>query len=72
MGQVSQTDLEGWFSVLRTMAGDLAGTDLPPAEQEKVKVLADIGLRIAESIVIDLNAIAWNLASLVDLEHNRR
>jgi len=48
------------------MASEIVGADMPPAEREKVKVLAEVGLRIAESVVTDLNLIAYHLGELVD------
>jgi len=54
----SPNDIAGWFTALREAAAELAGADLPPAEQQKVKMLAEAGLRIGESVVMDLNRIA--------------
>lgn len=67
----SQNDIEAWFLTLRTMANDLAGSDMKPAEQEKIKVLAEVGLRIAESIVIDLNLIGYYLGELVEIQNRK-
>ncbi len=62
----TQNDIEAWFLILHHMASEIVGADMPPAEREKVKVLAEVGLRIAESVVTDLNLIAYHLGELVD------
>lgn len=67
----TQNDIEAWFSVLRTMASDLAGSDMKPADQEKIKILAEAGLRIVESVVIDLNLIGYYLGELVEIQNRR-
>lgn len=57
----TSNDIAGWFVVLKSAAGELAGADLPPAEREKVQLLADVAVRIGESVVTDLNRIAYAL-----------
>ncbi len=68
----TQNDIESWFTILRNMSSEIAGADMPPAEREKVKVLAEVGLRIAESMVTDLNLIGYYLGELLELENIRR
>ena len=67
----TQNDIESWFTILRNMSSEIAGADMPPAEREKVKVLAEVGLRIAESMVTDLNLIGYYMGELFELENRR-
>ncbi len=68
----TQNDIESWFKVLREVAAAVAGADQNPQDREMIKVLAEAGLRIAESVVVDLNLIAWHLGELVDIERHKR
>lgn len=54
-------DIENWFATLHDVANKLAGADLPPDEQVMVKALAGVALIIGESVVTDLNRIAYAL-----------
>ena len=54
-------DIANWFATLHDAANKLAGQDLPPEEQALVKKLAETALHIGESIVTDLNRIAYAL-----------
>lgn len=65
----TQNDIEAWFKVLREMASAVAGADHNAKDREAIKVLAETGLRIAESIVTDLNLIAFHLGQI---EQNTR
>lgn len=54
----TENDIKGWFAALSGVAQALAGADLPEAERAQAKMLIEIGIRIGESIVTDLNRIA--------------
>ena len=60
----TETELQHLFAQLKTMADEIAGADMPPAEQAKIKALATIGLTILESVVVDINAIAYYLGEI--------
>ncbi len=61
----TQRDIAGWALVIRTLADEAAGSDLPPAERERLKPVVDAGISIAESLVTDINRIANALEELV-------
>lgn len=69
MAQATQNDIEAWFKVLRETASAVAGSERDPKEREVIVALAETGLRIAESIVTDLNLIAYQLGQI---EQNTR
>jgi hypothetical protein len=60
----TETELHQLFDQLKAMADEIAGADMPPAEQAKIKALATIGLTILESVVVDLNAVAYYLGEI--------
>lgn len=67
----TENEIVGCFASLREMVNQLAGADLPSAESEKVKALANIALRIAESLVIDINLIAFRLGEVVEIQRTK-
>ena len=62
----TERDIAGWALVIRTLANEVAGADLPPAEREQLKPVIDVGISIGESIVTDINRIANSLEWLAD------
>ena len=68
---ITERDLQGYFNVLRGLANEQAGADLPAPEREKLLPAISAGVCVLESIVVDINRIAWCLERLVDIEQNR-
>lgn len=62
----TERDIAGWALVIRTLADEVAGSDLPPAERERLKPVVDVGISIGESVITDINRIANALESLAD------
>lgn len=60
----TEDELHKLFAQLTSMANEIAGAEMPPSEQAKVKALATIGLAILESIVVDINAAAYYLGEI--------
>jgi hypothetical protein len=60
----TENELHHLFTQLKAMADEIAGADMRPAEQAKVKALAAIGLAILESVVVDLNVTAYYLGEI--------
>ena len=50
--------------MLRTMAKELAGAELPSPEREKVVALATIGISLLESLLVDICRISTALEGL--------
>lgn len=67
----TENDIKGWFLVLQEKAQAIAGADLPGPDREQIRLLADVGLRIAESVVLDLNRIANAMEWVGDSQANR-
>lgn len=54
----TQQDIAGVFSVLRTKTQELVGVDLPDAERDVIRLLAQSGLWLLECLIVDINRIA--------------
>ena len=55
---MTASDISGHFNALREIIAATAGEDMPEAERNKIKVLCEVGLRLAESLLLDINRIA--------------
>jgi hypothetical protein len=65
---LTESDIAVYFDTLHKTAGQLPGGMLPEADQVKMLVAV---LRIAESVVVDINLIAYCLGELVELVHQK-
>lgn len=64
----TENDIKGWFIVLQEKAQAI---DLKPVDREQIQLLADVGLKIDESVVLDLNRIANALEWIGDSQSTR-
>lgn len=59
----SQADISGVFVALRALIDETVASKLNPAERQKLRTLAEGGLRLAEWFLLDVNRIADALES---------
>ena len=55
---MTETDIKGNCTAIRHLASQIARADLPSAERETVKVLAEAALVLLEGFLLDINRIA--------------
>ena len=61
---MTANDISGHFIALRELIANTAGEDMPEGEKQKVKALCEAGLRLAESLMLDINRIADSMEIL--------
>jgi hypothetical protein len=61
-------DIQASMMVIRDLADKVAGSELPDAERETVKILAGAGLTLLERLLLDVNRIADALEVLATKE----
>lgn len=55
---MTANDISGNFAALREVIAASAGDGMPEADAQKIKLLCEVGLRLVESLMLDINRIA--------------
>jgi hypothetical protein len=55
----TNADIYGWFETLKRGAATVAGGERRDAERQQIQALSEAALNILESVVIDLNNLAF-------------